>query len=57
MVLLVVSQLTKDLSEELSVEKLLHLLYPPDFVPPGYLLFRGIQNHLDGLRLTSREEV
>ena len=50
-------QLTKDLLEELNWEKLLHHSYSPDLVPSDYHLVKGLQNHLDGLRLTSREKV
>ena len=39
------------------MEKLLHPLYFLDFSPSEYHLFRGLPNHLDGVRLTSREKV
>ena len=48
------AQLSKDLSEKLVWRKL-HCSYYLDFAPSHYYLFRGLQNHLDDLRLTSRE--
>ena len=54
---LVVSQLTKDFFVEIDWEKLLRLLYSLGIVPSDYHLFKGLQNHFDGLKMTSREEV
>ena len=48
------AQLTKDFLGGLNWEKLLHTPYSPDLAPSDYHLFRGLQNHLDGL--TSRVE-
>ena len=50
-------QLTKSLLKELSWKKLLHPPYSSDPSSSDYHLFRGLQKHLDGLRLTSREEI
>ena len=38
-------------------KKVLHPPYSPDFAPCDHHLFRGLQNHLNGLELTSTEEV
>ena len=48
------AQLTKDILEELNWEKLLHPLCSYDLWS-GYHLFRIFQNHLDGVKLTSKE--
>ena len=40
--------------EKLGWKKLLQLHY---LAPSDYHLLRGLQNHLDGLRLTSRERL
>ena len=50
------TQLTKDLWEELSWEKLLHHLYSLDLAPSDNHLIRRLHKHLDDLRLTSRKE-
>ncbi|XP_014790550.1 histone-lysine N-methyltransferase SETMAR-like [Octopus bimaculoides] len=50
------ARLTKTLLEELGWEILPHPPYSPDLAPSDYHLFRGLQNHLDGLRLATREE-
>ena len=51
-----IAQSIKNLLEDLGWEKLLHPLCSPDIVTSDYLWFRGLQNHLDGLRLISSEE-
>ncbi|XP_014785013.1 histone-lysine N-methyltransferase SETMAR-like [Octopus bimaculoides] len=51
------TRLTKTLLEELGWEILLHPPYSPDLAPSDYHLFRGLQNHFDGLMLTTREEI
>ncbi|CAI9717799.1 Hypothetical predicted protein [Octopus vulgaris] len=43
--------------EELCWKILPHLPYSPDHAPTDYHLFQGLQNHFDGLTLTTREEI
>ena len=43
--------------EELGWEKLSHSPYSLDLALSYYLWIRVLQNHLDGLRLKSREEI
>ncbi|XP_029635055.1 histone-lysine N-methyltransferase SETMAR-like [Octopus sinensis] len=51
------AQLTKYLLEELGWEILLHPPYSPDLAHSDYYLFWGLQNHLNGLTLASKEVV
>ncbi|KAF2351016.1 Myc-type basic helix-loop-helix (bHLH) domain [Trinorchestia longiramus] len=51
------SRATKNLIEEFGWEVMHHPPYSPDLAPTDFHLFRSLQNHLMGQRLTSREEV
>lgn len=48
---------TKNLIEEFGWEVMHHPPYSPDLAPTDFHLFRSLQNHLMGQRLTSRDEV
>ena len=45
-------QMTKDHLREFGWKIMSHPAYSPDLAPSDCHLFRGLQNHLDGLRLT-----
>lgn len=42
---------------ELNWKRLLHPPCSPDFAPPDYHLFKVLHNNMDGLKLTSRDEL
>ncbi|KAF2364913.1 Transposase type 1 [Trinorchestia longiramus] len=51
------SRATKNLIEEFGWEVVHHPPCSPDLAPTDFHLFRSLQNHLMGQRLTSREEL
>lgn len=50
------SLMTRQKLTDLGWEVLTHPPYSPDLAPSDYYLFRSLQNSLDGLKLTSKED-
>ena len=51
------AQLTQNFLEKIGYEKLLYPIFSPDLALSDYSLFTRLENHLDGPKLTSREEI